>query len=163
MKKVMLAALAAVLLIGTGVQNASADNSLKHGAVGVNVEVNSVPMISAKYMLQPDLAILAGFGLAIATGDAKGTDILIGAGAHKYLKVADVAPFIGARLGYASTNDSAVKTFIIQGEAGAEIFLQKQLSLEGVVSLGYTSTKSGGASNGKIGTTTSGVSLNYYF
>jgi hypothetical protein len=163
MKKFVLATLAAALFMGIGIQNASAANSLTQGTFGLNVEVNSTPMISGKYMLANDLAILAGFGLGIRGADDKGTDILIGVGAHKYLKVADFAPFVGGRIGYASTKDSNVKSFIIQAEGGAEAFLTKQLSLEGKVALGYTHTDSGGAKASMFGTSTAGVSLNYYF
>jgi hypothetical protein len=165
MKKFVLVALAAALFMGIGIQNASAANSLAQGAFGLNVEVNSAPMISGKYMIANDLAILGGFGLGLhgVGGDDKGTDIMIGVGAHKYLKVADFAPFIGGRIGYASTNDSNTKSFILAGEAGAEAFLMRQLSIEGKVALGYINSKTGGAKTGVLGTTTSGISLNYYF
>lgn len=165
MKKFVLVTLAAALFLGIGIQNASAANSLHQGAFGLNVEVNSTPMISGKYMLANDLAILAGLGLSVhgVGGDDKGTDILIGVGAHKYLKVADFAPFIGGRIGFGSTNDSNTKSFILQGEAGAEAFLLKQLSLEGTVAFGYTYSKTNGNKSGMLGTSTAGVSLNYYF
>jgi hypothetical protein len=39
----------------------------------------------------------------------------------------------------------------------------RQLSIEGTVALEYTYSKVGGAKRGVLGTTTPGVSLNYYF
>jgi hypothetical protein len=166
MKKFVLVALAAALFMGIGIQNASAENSLKKGAISLNTEVNSNPVISVKYLLENDLALLVGFGLGINGQDAKGTDIYIGAGVHKYLKVADFSPFYGGRLGYASTQDSKSKSLIIRAEGGAEVFLQKHLSAEGMVSFGYSSTDAkdaGGAKTSLIGTSSAGLSLNYYF
>jgi len=120
------------------------------------------------------MAILGGFGLRIAGGDAKGTDIGFIAGVRKYLKTDDFAPFVGGRFDYTSTNDSNTKNMGIVAEAGAEYFLAKQFSLEGRVGFGYTSQEVKTTSTAfpftstttkatYIGTGTAAISANFYF
>jgi hypothetical protein len=171
MKRFVLFGVTAALLLASAVQGMAAErksaessNSLTKGAFGINVQVNDAPYFSAKYMFKDDLAILAGLGLAVRSGDTKGTDVVIGAGAHKYLKIADFAPFVGARIGIASAKDGDSKTLMVQAEAGAEIFLHKHMSLEGNVAVGlsYADTKGLGKTT-TIGTFTPGLSFNFYY
>lgn len=183
MKRFALVVLAAALFLGIGIQNASADNSLKQGALslgvaisspvtnGATVNISSIPVIQGKYMLANDLGLLAGLGFGSKGGDLDGTDIDFLIGARKYLKTTDVAPFAGAKLIYSSRDDggnidgSAIQFMV---EFGAEAFLLKQFSIEGSVGVGFVSgdnkDNNGVKTDGtNFGTTNAGVSVNYYF
>ena len=170
MKKI--ASVVATLALAIFASGAYAANSLSKGTFGLNIgtgsqgDTNFVDggfIINGKYFIQSDMAILGGFGLGIAGGDAKGTDIGLIIGARKYLKVADFAPFVGGRLTYSSTGDSNFKTTQLIAEGGAEYFLAKQFSFEGRVGLGYESDETGPVKNTRFGTRTFGVSFNFYF
>lgn len=181
MKKFVLVVLAAALFLGIGIKNASADNSLKQGALSLGVAVaapvsnsvtasiSAVPVLQGKYMLANDLGLLAGLGFGAKGGDLEGTDLELLVGARKYLKVASVAPFVGAKLAYDSRDDGTTEvSFVtVAVELGAEAFLLKQFSVEGNVGFGYLTgnTKTGGVKKdgSNFGTTSAGVSVNYYF
>lgn len=176
--------LAAVAVLGFA-GAAQAENSLKAGSMALNVTVfdgtsaavqssvasglsaDELFIVQGKYFLQKDLAILAGVGIGIKGGDAKGTDFGFRAGARKYLKTADFAPFVGGYFSYSTTQDSNVKYTQLMGEFGAEYFFSKQFSVEGAARAGYMSGEApqGGttykATN--IGTASAGVSFNFYF
>ncbi len=122
---------------------------------------------------------MAGVGLSIndsgAAANSKSTDVGFMAGARKYLKTEDLAPFVGARFQYLSTQQGTgtgatdVTDFTLEAEAGAEYFLAKQFSLEGSVGFGYSSSESQLVSGGpstkatSLGTTTFNVAANFYF
>jgi hypothetical protein len=184
MKKTAIIVLTLVMMMSIGIGSASAagstkasastsgssSNSLKAGTIGLNFDVlNSDPvfMLTGKYFIMNDLAVLAGFGFGVKGGDSNGTDIAILGGIRKYLKTEDFAPFVGGKVFYSSTQDSAQKDLGIGAEAGAEYFLGKQFSIEGSIGFGYTSRKtSAPLANFKdttIGTQRSGLSVNYYF
>jgi len=180
MKKKMkkIASVVATLALAISASGAHAANSLSKGTMGLNVGTGSVGslnlhsgtsedsgfIINGKYFIQSDMAILAGFGLGIAGADAKGTDVGLIVGARKYLKVTDLAPFVGGRLTYTSILDSTVKTTSFIGEAGAEYFLAKQFSFEGKVGFGFESIDQGaGGKVSNVGTTTFAISFNFYF
>ena len=169
MKRTIIVALVSIMILSIGVGSASAVNSLKQGTVGLNVNVNDDFLLSGKYFIMKDVAVLAGLGIGIKGGDAKGTDIGLGAGARKYLKTDDFAPFVGGFLLYSSTRDSNQKTLSLMGEFGAEYFLHKEFSIEGSAGFGYQETKtSPPVSNPSqkettIGTHRFGLSLNFYF
>jgi hypothetical protein len=128
-----------------------------------------------KYFVLRNLAVLAGFGFGAKGGDAKGTDLGIGVGIRKYLKLDDFAPFAGAGLFYSTTKDGDQKDMSILGEFGAEYFLHRQFSVEGSVAFGYTSSETEtttGAGTGAvttnvkdttIGTRRVAISFNFYF
>lgn len=177
MKKIALA-LAMIAMTGS----AYAANSLYAGAMGLNIGMtdsgvtagstagSGTPMISGKYFMAKDLALIAGLGLGINGADAKGTDIVFSVGMRKYLKTDDFAPFVGARFVYGTFGDSAVQKvsgYALLGEAGAEYFFNKQFSMEGRVGFGYQSVETTtGATTAKatrIGTESLGVSANFYF
>ncbi len=180
----VLAALAVLGFAGT----AQAENSLKAGSMALNVtafdgtsdnsiynaalQASDLYVVQGKYFLQKDLAILAGVGIGINGGDAKGTDFGIRAGVRKYLKTADFAPFFGGVFGYSSTHDSDVKIMKVLAEFGAEYFFSKQFSVEGAARAGYVSYEApnalfgGGPGTYKgtyVGTASGGFSVNYYF
>lgn len=172
MKKIALIGTTLALALAAG--SALAANSLNAGTLGLNVNTTDNFVINGKYFVAKDMAILGGFGLRIAGGDAKGTDIGLLAGVRKYLKTDDFAPFVGGRFEYASTNDSNTTNIGILAEAGAEYFLAKQFSLEGRVGFGYTSneittpavglfTPATTAKTTYIGTGTVAISANFYF
>lgn len=180
MKKLAVVVLTFVLAAAIWPGNASAANSLKQGTFGFNVDVNDDFIIAGKYLVSPDIAVLAGFGIGIRGADAEGTDIGITAGIRKYLKVDDFAPFVGGTAFYSTTEDGDVKNLSLMGEAGVEYFLHKQFSIEGKVGFGYTSqeTKTPGTPQNiggvqipttntvkttNIGTERFVISFNYYF
>jgi len=176
----VLAAAAAIAFSGA----ASAANSLQAGSMALNVTAfdgtsadtiskvvggaaDDLFIVQGKYFVQNDMAILAGLGIGIKGGDAKGTDFGIRAGVRKYLRTTDFAPFVGGYFGYSSTNDSNYKITQIMGEFGAEYFFSKQFSIEGAARAGYISGEdSTGPTTVKatnIGTASAGFSVNFYF
>lgn len=168
MKRLGIIVLAAVMIVGIGFGSASAANSIKQGSAGINVDVDDSFVVSGKYFIMKDLAVLAGFGIGVKGADADGTDVGIAGGARKYLKTDDFAPFVGGFLAYATTEDGDRKDLSLMGEFGAEYFLHKQFSIEGSVGFGYTEQKTKTAAGGtfketNVGTERFGFSLNFYF
>jgi hypothetical protein len=163
-KRIILALLAAALFLGIGIQNASAENSLRRGTIGLGIDTSSDFFIRGKYLLESDVALTGGFGLGFNGGDSSGTDIAIGAGVRKYLRVTDFAPFIGGFAQVSSLNDPDIEKFAILAEAGAEYFLARQFSLEGTVRFGYTTEdrKNVGKKN-YFGTDRASIGFNFYF
>ena len=167
MKKIALVGATLALVMAAG--SASAANSLNAGTFGLNVNAHDNFIINGKYFIAKDMAVLGGLGLRIQGGDNnRGTDIGLLAGVRKYLKTDDLAPFVGGRFDYSSTTDSTVVAMGFSAEAGAEYFLAKQFSFEGRVGFGYSSTenKPVAAATTKtnyIGTTSVGISANFYF
>jgi hypothetical protein len=170
MNKLMVIVLTLVMAIGFGAGSASAANSLRQGALGFNVDVNDDFILTGKFFITRDVAVLAGFGLGLRGGDNSGTDIGLGGGIRKYLKDEDFAPFVGATIFYSSAQGGDQKSFSLMGEGGAEYFLARQFSIEGKVGFGYrsetTTTPGPGSTTVKttdFGTQRAGISFNYYF
>lgn len=178
MKKFLIVVVALAMVMGIGIASASAANSLKEGTIGFNVDAlnsNDIFVITGKYFILKDVAVLAGFGFGAKGGDAKGTDLGISVGARKYLKIDDFAPFAGGSFFYSNTKDGDQKDMSIMAEFGAEYFLHRQFSVEGSVGFGYTSSETetttgtgAGAvtTNFKdttIGTQRVALSFNFYF
>ena len=167
MKKTVLAGAALALAMAAG--SAFAANNLSSGTFGLNVNANDNFIINGKYFIAKDMAVLGGFGMRIQGGDNnKGTDIGFLAGIRKYLKTDDLAPFVGGRFEYSSIRDSTVTDLGVTAEAGAEYFLAKQFSVEGRVGFGYTSQENKPVGQpttktNQIGTTSFGISANFYF
>jgi hypothetical protein len=184
MNKIQLAGATFVLAMAAG--NASAANSMATGAMALNVGFTNttslsgsgVPaqfMVNGKYFIGKDMAVEGGVGLSIndngQPANSKYTDIGFMAGIRKYLKSEDLAPFVGGRFQYLSTQQNAndVTDIYFGAEAGVEYFLAKQFSLEGSVGFGYGSSESkpvaGGASTKAtaLGTATYNVAANFYF
>ncbi len=171
MKRFVIALLATAFILGIGIGSASAassSTSLKQGEVGMSVDVNNDFVLSGRYFILNDLAVIAQFGFGIKGEDGEGTDIGIGGGVRKYLRTDDLAPFVGGSIFYRSTQDGDVKNLAVLGEFGAEYFLHKQFSVEGSVGFGYLRDETTNA----VGTTTTvttvgtqrfGLSLNFYF
>ena len=172
MKKYTLAG--AIMFLTMSAGSVLAENSLHVGAMGLNLSTQDSFLINGKYFIEKDTAILGGFGLGIAGGDAKGTDIGFLVGMRKYLKTSDFAPFIGGRFQYATTQDSTLTDLVIVAEAGAEYFVAKQFSIEGRVEFGYRSTEfeipslnpfvpTINIKETNIGTNSATLSANFYF
>jgi len=169
MKKFTLAGAVMVLTMSAG--SVMAENSLHVGAMGLNITTTRDDLfINGKYFIEKDTAVLGGFGLGIAGGNANGTDIGFLVGMRKYLKTSDFAPFIGGRFQYATTQDSNFTTLVIAAEAGAEYFVGKQFSVEGRVDFGYRSTEFDNPSpfipktkNTNFGSGAAALSANFYF
>jgi hypothetical protein len=167
MKKILAAMLFVMIAFGFGLGSAWAANSLKAGSGGLSAGVDEDFVISGRYFLQDDLAVLADLGIGIKGGDAEGIDLGIGGGVRKYLTTEDFAPFVGGSLFYRTTQDGDQTELSLLGNFGAEFFLHKQVSIEGSVGFGYFSEKTtvGPVSfkETTIGTRSFGVGLNFYF
>lgn len=146
---------------------ASSGNSLSTGTLGLTVTTSSNSMISGKYLLSNDTALLGGFGL-VNTSNGVGTDIYLMAGIRKYIIKANMAdnfvPFMGARVWHSTVNSTNMNGFGISAEGGAEYFLSKHFSLEGLVSANFGSTSpSGGSATSQISTSVYSLGANFYF
>ncbi|HUX89089.1 MAG TPA: hypothetical protein VMV48_00170 [Gallionellaceae bacterium] len=173
MKKIALVGTTLALALAAG--SALAANSLNAGTLGLNIPVvtsNSTtnanittPLISGRYFVAKDVAVLGGFGFNSGgpSGNSTTTFALMG-GVRKYLKVDDLAPFVGGFLGYESTSSNpSSSAMTIAVEAGAEYFLAKQFSVEGKVNFGYQSVDNLGAKSTYFGTSTANLGVNFYF
>jgi hypothetical protein len=173
MKKIALAGATLALVIVSG--SVFAANSLNAGTIGLNIPVITStsttntnihnPLISGRYFIARDMAVLGGFGFNSGgpSGNSTTTFALMG-GVRKYLKVDDFAPFAGAFLAYESTSSNPSATSMtIAAEGGAEYFLAKQFSVEGKVNFGYQSSESAGTKSTYFGTATANLGLNFYF
>jgi hypothetical protein len=180
MKRTVIVALVAVLMMGIGIGNASAANSLSAGTVGINITTSPDDLlINGKVFVANSVALLAGLGFGAKGGDAKGTDFAVLIGARKYFGNADFVPFAGGGIEYRATEDSTFKQTAVVGQFGAEYFLNKQFSIEGNVGFGYTAeekesttttvvgatvvTTKSKVKATNIGTHSSAVSVNFYF
>ena len=168
MKKLMVVALMTVVMIGAFATNSPAANGLKQGAFAFGVNVDDDFVLTGRYFVAQDLAILALFGLGQHGGDSSGTDFGLGVGIRKYLSTEDFAPFFGGVINYRkSTREDDLKEASIMGIFGAEYFFEKRFSVEGNVGFGYTSTETTpGATTRRdtnLGTQRFGLSLNFYF
>ena len=167
MKRFILMTLIVAVVLGFGSGSALAANSLKQGAAGISVNVDDDFVLSGRYFVTNDLALLAAFGIGAKGGDADGTDFGIGVGIRKYLIMDDFAPFIGGSFFYSTTRDGDQTDWDLMGEFGAEYFLHKQFSVEGSVGFGYMSSETDmGATDYEettLGTRRFGLSLNFYF
>ncbi len=168
MKRLVIVVLAVALIFGIGIGNASAANSLKQGSAGMSVDVNNDFVLSGRFFVLNDLAVIGQFGFGIKGEDGEGTDFGIGGGVRKYLKVDDLAPFVGGNIFYRTTNDGDVTSLSVLGIFGAEYFLHKQFSVEGTVGFGYLRDETTNAAGTKttvttVGTQRLGLSLNFYF
>jgi hypothetical protein len=167
MKKMFMIALVVVMITGIWSGSASAANSLQQGAYGISVGVNEDFIISGRYLITQDLAALAGLGFGFNGSDASGTDFGISAGIRKYLKVDDLAPFVGAEIFYSSkyaiSANAKEKDLGLFALFGAEYFLHKQFSVEGTVGIGYLSQELGSTKVTNFGTRRAGISFNFYF
>ena len=172
MKK--LASLGATLVLALSAGSVSAANSLNAGTFGINVDTNDHSIINGKYLVTKDLAVLAGFGLAVRNNTVgpvsiSSTDTSFLIGVRKYLKTDDFAPFVGGRFTLVTTNDSNTTDLEFLGEAGVEYFVGKQFSIEGRVGFGFRSTETQfppstiTEKDTIFGSSSASISANFYF
>jgi len=172
MKRIALVGTALALVLAAG--SASAANSMNTGTFGLNVPVISStpgvtvvpsPLISGKYFVAKELAVLGGLGFN--SGGPSGnttTTLALLAGVRKYMNTNDFAPFVGGVFEYSSTSGTpSTNGMALSAEAGAEYFLAKQFSIEGKVGFGYLSVDDGATKSSYFGTSTANLSMNFYF
>ena len=147
------------------------DSSLtRYATPNQEVPNNPIVDIGGRFFTSPDLAITAGLGLQMTSGDLDGSYLSFNVGIRKYLKTDDFAPFIGGRFAYLSYDASLGSSKFIDftawefdGLVGAEYFLAKQFSIEGSVGLGigHLSDNLNNRDSNFFGTRNYGVSANF--
>ncbi len=183
MKKFAIIILALIAVSGFGAGSAfAAANSLRAGSLGFNVGFgdsvlgnNGVVTITGKYFITNDLAIVGGVGSQYSSGDLDKDFTSVSAGARKYLRNDDFAPFIEGKFTYAheknTVTDNIDRTALdLSFIFGGEYFLHKQFSIEAGVGLGFgtaeikqPATAATSQDYTYFGTRTVGVSANFYF
>lgn len=178
MKRIITVVLAFALVLGFGIGSAMAAHSLQKGNMSVSVglgdsifETSGVNVIdlSGRYLIKRDFAIIGGFGLQIDGGDADATYLSFKGGVRKYLKTDDFAPFFGGQLKIVMDQDDVANTdvtiFDLSAVLGAEVFLNKQFSMEGAVGVGFGQVSDDVANTDDtyFGTRTVGIRANLYF
>jgi len=180
MKKFLFVSIVAVTVMVLGIGSAFAatttGTSLKAGTFGFNVGFGDsslgntgVIMISGKYFLANDVALIAGLGFQASSGDQDANYFGISAGVRKYLRIDEFAPFVEGRFSYINENidvDNIDRdTFDVSALFGAEYFLNRQFSIEGSVGLGFGSVNDNISHNDYtyFGSRTVGISANFYF
>jgi hypothetical protein len=152
-----------------------AENGIGQDAVAMTVGVtaadrqpdqsSTVPfMLRGRYFVADTMAVTAGAGFALKSGDADGFDLALLGGARQYLDdQGRLLPFAGGFMAYQSTNDGDWTHLQLLGEFGAEYFLDPQFSIEGSVRAGYSSIDTGFMTVNTLGTHGVNLSVNYYF
>ncbi|MEK6743154.1 MAG: outer membrane beta-barrel protein [Nitrospirota bacterium] len=191
MKKTMIIAVA-VMMVAALSGSAFAANSLASGSKALTIgfgdsvlnnvanptdqnQNNPIVDIGGKFFVGKDMAITAGVGFQMNTGDLEGTYLSFNVGARKYLKTDDFAPFVGGQLSYitydaelpAAQGGKYVDFSAIEFSAmvGAEYFVGKQFSIEGSIGLaiGKAEDDQNNLDTTYIGTKNLGVRANFYF
>jgi hypothetical protein len=191
MKKTMIAAVA-ILMVAALSGSAVAANSLASGSKALTIgfgdsvlnnvanptdqnQNNPIVDIGGKLFVAKDMAITAGVGFQMNTGDLEGTYLSFNVGARKYLSTDDFAPFVGGQLSYI-TYDAELpaaqggeyvdfSAFEFSAMVGAEYFIGKQFSVEGSigVAIGMAEDDRSNLDTTYIGTKNLGVRANFYF
>jgi len=191
MKKITIIAVV-VLMMAALSGSAMAANSLASGAKALTIgfgdsvlnnvanptdqnQNNPIVDIGGKIFVAKDMAITAGLGFQMNTGDLEGTYLSFNVGARKYLKTDDFAPFVGGQLSYITyeaelppaqggkyVDFSAFEASVM---VGAEYFIGKQFSVEGSIGLaiGKAEDDQSNLDTTYIGTKNLGVKANFYF
>jgi hypothetical protein len=179
MKKFLIVLVIAGMVMVLGIGSAFAADtgtSLKAGTFGFNVGFGdsslgntSVIMISGKYFLEGDVALIAGIGFQASSGDLDADFFGISGGVRKYLKIDEFAPFVEGKFSYVTENIDINgidrDTFDVSAGFGAEYFLHRQFSIEGNVAIGFGQVNNNISNNDYtyFGSRTVGVSANFYF
>ena len=191
MKKIAIVAVVMVMMAGL-VGSAFAANSLAQGSKALSIgfgdsvlnhvasptdqdQNNPIVDISGRFFASKDLAITAGLGFQMNSGDLEGTYLSFNVGMRKYLSTNDFAPFIGGQLSYI-TYDAELppanggqyvdfSAWEVAGLVGAEYFFGKQFSIEGSIGLaiGTAEDNQSNLDTTYIGTKNLGVRANFYF
>ncbi len=174
MKKLVIVAVALVMVMGLAGGAFAASNSLQSGAMGISVGfdnstggIDDIITISGRYMIQNEMAAILGFGFEKQSGDLSGSYFGVSFGIRKYFKADDFAPFAEGKLTIISQDiQGDTDTLDLSANFGAEYFLHKQFSIEGSVGLHLGSVDDNAVPNGDytyIGTQSVGVRANFYF
>ena len=190
MKKIMVIAVVFMMVVAAA-GSAFAANSLASGSKALSIgfgdsvlnnvanptdstQNNPIVDIGGKLFVAKDLAITAGIGFQMNTGDLEGTYLAFNAGIRKYLKTDDFAPFVGGQFSYitydAKVDPGAVKiadfsAMELSAMVGAEYFLGKQFSIEGSIGVGIGKAEDDIVNKDTtyLGTKNLGVKANFYF
>lgn len=175
MKKLIVIATAVAVMAGFGVGSASAATSLNKGSMGINLgfdterEVINEILISGRYFIADEWALLAGAGIQGSSGDLDADYFSLLAGMRKYFTTREFAPFVDATLRYKDQKIDQLNVdtdqFDLTAGLGAEYFLSQKFSFEGSVGLvlGAAEDNTTGLDNTFFGTRSFGVSANLYF
>ena len=141
MKRALFLVLGLLILVAAA---ASAENSLEAKTKALVVTPNGSTALSGKYMLSSDMGVNVSFGfMSAGVSGSTSSTFSVGGGIQKYLKTGDVAPYVGAGVGFGTysppVGDSQT-TISLAGMFGVEAFILKNLSLSGQIQLGYSST-----------------------
>jgi hypothetical protein len=151
------------------------DSVLNHVASPTDQNQNSpIVDIGGKFFVAKDMAITAGIGFQMNTGDLEGTYLAFNAGIRKYLRTDDFAPFVGGQFSYitydAKVDPGPVKiadfsAMEIAALVGAEYFVGKQFSIEGSIGVGIGKAEDSilNKDTTYLGTKNLGVKANFYF
>jgi hypothetical protein len=189
MKKLIVVTAAVVMMAGLA-GTAFAANSLAQGSKAISIGFgdsalnnvanptdqqprNPIVDISGRLFVSKDMAITAGLGFQMNSGDLEGTYLSFNAGIRKYFKTDDFAPFVGGQFSYITYDakvDPAPKyadysAFEFAGLVGAEYFFSKQFSIEGSVgvAIGQATDDIAHKDTTYLGTKNLGVRANFYF
>lgn len=179
MKKFLIVSIVAGMVMVLGIGSAFAagtGTSLKAGTFGFNVGFGDsslgntgVIMVSGKYFLASDVALIAGIGFQASSGDQDANFFGITGGVRKYLKIDEFAPFVEGKFTYVNETIDIQgidrDTFDVSAGFGAEYFLSRQFSIEGNVGIGFGQVNDNISNNDYtyFGSRTVGVSANFYF
>jgi hypothetical protein len=179
MKKFSIITIVAGMVVVLGIGSAFAagtGTSLKAGTFGFNVGVGDsslgntgVIMISGKYFIAGDVALIAGVGFQASSGDQDANFFGISAGVRKYLRIDEFAPFVEGKFSYLTEtidiNNIDKDTFDVSAVFGAEYFLHRQFSIEGSVGIGLGKVENNISNTDYtyFGSRTVGISANFYF
>ncbi len=178
MQKPIIVALSIVMTICVGIGSVLAGNSLVAQSIGVSVGVgnstfskfaaseDNIIDITGKYLIDDDVALLAGLGLETHSGDVNGSYFGFSVGVRKYLNTDDFALFVDGRLSYINQSvDGDTKTIDLSAGFGAEYFLHKQFSVDASIGFGFGVEDDDDKNKDDIyiGTRTIGVNVNFYF
>jgi hypothetical protein len=191
MKKLIVVATAVVMMMGLA-GSAFAANSLAQGSMALSIgfgdsvlnhvasptdqnQNNPIVDISGRFFAAKDMAITAGLGFQMNSGDLEGTYLSFNVGMRKYFGTNDFAPFVGGQLSYI-TYDAELpapqggeyvdfSAFEVAGLVGAEYFFGKQFSIEGSIgmAIGMAEDDLSNLDTTYIGTKNLGVRANFYF
>lgn len=176
MKRILVIAVAFVMIMGLGAATASAaGNSLKKGSLGFSAGFDNTAEtnLSGRYFFTNNVAMTATLGMETHGADMDSDYLAIGAGVRYYLSNDGFAPFVVGRLLLSQYEESDpaggkiadTSTIDFSVGFGAEYFLHKQFSLEAAVGLGFGTSSDDVANldDTYFGTDTLGVSATFYF
>ncbi|MDI6809755.1 MAG: hypothetical protein QME66_12365 [Candidatus Eisenbacteria bacterium] len=165
MKRALFLSLGLLILVTVA---ASAENSLEAKNKALVFSTSSSTALAGKYMLASDMAVNVSVGyMSAGISGSKSTLLSIGGGVAKYLKTEDVAPYVGAGVGFGTSSPpvgDSQTTFSLAGIFGVEAFIMKNVSVSGNAQLGFSSISnwSGTKSYSTMGTAMTAFMVTIY-